>query len=63
MRYGAQLRCANVTCLGNASAGSPLAVGERALCTNTSDGTFGNGGLYNGMIAPLVNTSLKGFLW
>ena len=62
-----QLQCRNVSCLGcNASTvvpsggscphnlpGDPAAAAECA----------GNGALFNGMVAPFANMTVKGFVW
>ena len=59
-RLDRQSNCANISCLGCAKNSSsndckwdPKAP---AQCT-------GNGALWNGMVAPFVNMSVKGFVW
>jgi len=55
----AQLKCSNVTCHANASL--PYSAATAEACTQ--DEEMGNGGLYNGMVAPFVNMTVSGFLW
>jgi hypothetical protein len=64
MSIPAQLQCHNVTCMANQTLdltksnaeACTAKVGEMAVVE-------GNGGLYNGMIAPHINTTITGWLW
>ena len=69
VEWGAQARCKNVTCCGTQDCTqSPQQVLPGGAHFDpyqpiTHANCSGNAQLYNGLIAPLVNTTLKGFLW
>eukprot|EP00912_Choanoflagellata_sp_UC4_P000343 UC4_evm6s209 len=54
-----QLLCKNISCHANSSIEMSIETAE--LCTK--DAEMGNGGLFNGMVSPFVNMSIRGFLW
>ena len=54
-----QLQCSNVSCHANSS--NPYSKSTAEECTKDSE--MGNGGLYNGMVAPFVNMTMAGFVW
>ena len=63
VEWGAQSECTNVTCcVGAACTQSPASVPDPYQPITHTNCT-GNARLYNGLVAPLVNTTVKGFLW
>ena len=70
MSPAAQLRCANVTCVGNHSL--PFSAATAEQCANGgfggggqlgAKGAGGNGALWEGQVRPFVNMTVTGWLW
>lgn len=59
-----QLQCGNITCTSNQS--WPFTTDTQAACAavaSPGNSAGSNAELYNGMVTPFVNMTLKGFLW
>ena len=61
----AQAQCTNVTCCDtiDCTQPPPYPGGPDPYQPITLENCSGNAGLYNGLIAPLVNTTIAGWLW
>ena len=60
----AQLACSNITCTSNQS--WPYTADTRAACTavpSAENSAGANAELFNGMVLPFVNMTVKGWLW
>lgn len=60
----AQLQCSNITCTSNQS--WPYTADTQAACTavkSAPNSAGSNAELYNGMVLPFVNMTVKGWLW
>ncbi len=63
VEFDAQSECKNVTCCDSLDCTQGPTHDPDPFRPITHDDCPGNGGLYNGLIAPLVNTTIKGWLW
>ena len=63
VEWEAQSECKNVTCCDGIDCTQSPGSNPHPYVPITHDACPGNGGLYNGLIAPLVNTTIKGWLW
>ena len=63
VEWEAQSECKNVTCCDGIDCTQSPGSNPHPYVPITHDACPGNGGLYNGLIAPLVNTTVKGWLW
>ena len=65
VEWDAQSQCSNVTCCDtlDCTQSPPYPNGPQPYQPITHTNCSGNAALYNGLIAPLVNTTIAGWLW
>ena len=63
VEWGAQASCRNVTCCDTHDCTQSPTSNPDPYQPITHANCSGNAGLYNGLIAPLVNTTVAGWLW